>query len=480
MCGNFNFRFILVAINLLIFSPAVALANCDELGADDFNKLLEQPGEAAVHFQRENKNGQIEAAHPITPFNRSFFVALNIPIEGEENTVSVYGRAKNDASLDPKKLVINSQSWDAQKLTLDLVLNSPRGVSPWWPRYSILVAQCKEVTTENGEKAWELIVLGHQERRFSKSGPAVATAFLTFLFLGAVFYFYIRSFRAELNDETGGAATTSKTLNVGWLRCAVLAFTGLHNRVSLTKVQFAIFFVCVFVALAVAFSRTGALSDLSEDVLMLLGIAVSSAALARVSDRVKTRLDYDNWAWLNFDRKVLKSRKDAKPKFADLVQTNGQFDLSRFQALAFTPLVALAFVSSSLYSLDTATIPEGVLQLLGLSQVAYIAGKTVAPPTMKEFDELVSSYRKMVRTGEMVHVDADGASTLVNAKPEDFYNAAKSLKQGFNGAFDYPWRVGAQLPSEADIWTFAAVRGVKFDDVKNQLKEIEQVVSPIE
>ncbi|MDW3221404.1 MAG: hypothetical protein R8G34_00715 [Paracoccaceae bacterium] len=452
---------------------AAAEAICEPLNAEVYETNIESLGVGSVGIVRIDKNGQTESAHPITPFGWPFTIELETPVGAEiENRVSVLGRWVGDKENGLEVLTVDSMESVSETLSLNATLiapeNAPHGIlNHWWPKYSLLVLGCEVTVGSDGTEVAKYVTLGKLDRRFSTRVPGWAIGLATLSGLLGLFWWYVRSLKNELDPKGKNNKVTSK-------KCAALAFTGVHDRLSLTKVQMAIFFVVIFGALSIAFSRTGALSDLSNDVLLLLGIAVSSAAAARLSDRVKSRLDYGNWTWLEEDRGVLRSRIEAQPKFADLVRTNGQFDLSRFQALAFTPLVAIAFATSSLYSLDTATIPENILQLLGLSQVAYIAGKSVAPPTMKEFDQIVTEYRELARSGKKSVTDAEGNTEFVQANPTDLYFAAKGVRQAFNGAMGYPWKVDVALPSKSEIREFAVARGLEETEVYETVSDLTE------
>src|SRR5262249_16445030 len=112
-------------------------------------------------------------------------------------------------------------------------------------------------------------------------------------------------------------------------------------------------------------------------------------------DANRIRLDFQNWVW--FVRKGwlapsgLGAINDASWK--DILTTEGQFDVYHFQSLTFSLAVGGALLASGFTDLANFTIPDSLLGVLGLSQVVYIAGKMVAPPSVRELNDLATATR---------------------------------------------------------------------------------------
>ena len=73
----------------------------------------------------------------------------------------------------------------------------------------------------------------------------------------------------------------------------------------------------------------------------------------------------------------------------------------------FTILVAPAFVIMSVYALGEASIPAGVLGVLGLSQVTYVVGKFAVAPTLENFNKQVKDFREKNQKATATQDEAD-------------------------------------------------------------------------
>jgi hypothetical protein len=165
--------------------------------------------------------------------------------------------------------------------------------------------------------------------------------------------------------------------------------SGSDGKGSLSKLQILFFSLIVFGLLTYIVLRTGVLSDLSGTVLLLLGIAGVGSAAAKGTDVQRNRIDSDNWAWFILKHWLppggLAAANDAK--WRDIVESDGEFDVYRFQSLIFSLVVGVALLAAGINQLASFTIPEALLGILGLSQVVYIGGKLVAPPATSELND---------------------------------------------------------------------------------------------
>lgn len=172
-------------------------------------------------------------------------------------------------------------------------------------------------------------------------------------------------------------------------RFSPLNFVATDAGASLARLQILFFTFIVAGLLSYVFMRTGVLSDLSVDVLKLMGIAAAGSALGQATDIQRKRLKLKNWAWLT-KKGWLPPEAEQKPKppsWCDLLMSDGEFNVYRFQMLIFSLIVGVSLLSVGLAELATYTIPAALLGLLGLSQVVYIVGKAVAPPSVGELDD---------------------------------------------------------------------------------------------
>jgi len=217
--------------------------------------------------------------------------------------------------------------------------------------------------------------------------------------------------------------------NLVWFRYLdpVVLTAGANGKGSLTNLQVLFFSVIVVGLVAYIVARTGILSDLSLTVLTLLGISGGSAAFSKATDANRNRLDFENWAW--FVRKGwlptsgLGAINDAHWK--DILTTEGQFDVYHFQSLTFSLAVGGALLASGFTDLASFTIPDSLLGVLGLSQVVYIAGKMVAPPSVRELNDLATATRAAEHefTAAANRTGASGPEPLV--PPADLKDAIR-------------------------------------------------------
>jgi hypothetical protein len=183
---------------------------------------------------------------------------------------------------------------------------------------------------------------------------------------------------------------------------------GEAGRGSLSKLQIYFFTLVVAALLTFILLRTGVLSDLSEDVLWLLGIGGAGTAGAKLTAINRQRLAFENWSWLRNKGWLADPPSQREPRLRDLLTSDGQFDVFKFQMLAFSLIVATALLTSGFTGLEHFQIPDGLLGLLGLSQVLYVGGKAVGSPTIAELDQKVTDLRKL-ELAFMNKLVADGA-----------------------------------------------------------------------
>ena len=177
----------------------------------------------------------------------------------------------------------------------------------------------------------------------------------------------------------------------------VVLTAGSNGRGNATKLQILFFSMVVFGLVSYVWMSTGYLSDLSSTILLLMGISGLGATISAATDVSKSRLDFDNWAWL-INRHWLPKGGVAeaiRAQWKDIVMTDGEFDVYRFQMVIFSVLVGMALLGAGgkMSDLSTFTIPGALLGILGLSQTVYIAGKLAAPPAISQLNEQISTLR---------------------------------------------------------------------------------------
>jgi hypothetical protein len=201
------------------------------------------------------------------------------------------------------------------------------------------------------------------------------------------------------------AAVASKAVDpksIPWQRYfdPVYMTAGSDGKGSLSKLQILFFSMIVFGLLAFIVLRTGVLSDISPTILALLGIAGVGSAAAKATDVQRNRLDFDNWAWFILKGWLPQGGLAAvnTAKWRDIVTSDGEFDVYRYQSCIFSLVVGSALLAAGINELASFTIPETLLGVLGLSQVVYVAGKLVAPPSSADLYASTKALRELERS----------------------------------------------------------------------------------
>jgi hypothetical protein len=190
------------------------------------------------------------------------------------------------------------------------------------------------------------------------------------------------------------------------------------NQGSVQKLQVVVFSVLIGEMVLLLTLETGALTDLSPTVIALLGISGVGAATAQAAYQQRTRLSFENWSWLS-NRKVLRndtSETQRGPFWRDLVITNREFDVYKLQTLIFSVAVVAAIVVGGEGHLSTFSVPDTLLGILGLSQVVYVGGVLVKPPSNADLDAAITKLRAAGDTlaAALAHnTDTDDAGKLL-------------------------------------------------------------------
>jgi len=182
---------------------------------------------------------------------------------------------------------------------------------------------------------------------------------------------------------------------------------------SLSNLQVLVFSMVVIGGLAMIVLLKGLLSELSESVVWLLGLPAAGSIGSQVASNSRDRLSTANWAWL-VSRSVLpvNDPNREKPSWRDILASNQELDLYKLQAAGFSVLVIVAMLVS-MSRLDTFSVPQSMLYILGLSQVVFVGGRFTKPATLADLDALITelkqrehSLRIAAATG--IDVGADG------------------------------------------------------------------------
>lgn len=218
----------------------------------------------------------------------------------------------------------------------------------------------------------------------------IALATVVLLYVAAAF-----AFRTKL--PTDGNATLAERRARERFLDPVIMTAGIDGRGSLAKLQILFFSIIVFVLLLFILLRTGELSDLSQTILLLLGIAAIGSTAAKGTDNRQNQLEFENASWLAQKNwiGVRGLARTNEAKWSDILTTDGEFDVYRYQSCIFSLIVGGALLVVGVNQLATFEIPATLLGILGLSQVVYVTGKLVSPPALADLNKSVKVLREL-------------------------------------------------------------------------------------
>ncbi|MGM3308085.1 hypothetical protein ACSQ6I_19260 [Anabaena sp. WFMT] len=201
------------------------------------------------------------------------------------------------------------------------------------------------------------------------------------------------------------------------------------GKASISNLQITWFTLIVFGLLIHVLLRTGQLSAISEDILWLLGISGTAKILSMGIDVSANRLSLDNLAWLRIQGYLNDSNQSKNANWKDLINTNGSFDVYKYQLLLFSFIVGITLTISGLRVLTEFKLPEGFLNLLGLSNVVYIFGNTISPNSIAELNKYINELRGFEKEYSsdpskyiMKARDVAGMLTLIYGKESTKFN----------------------------------------------------------
>jgi len=208
----------------------------------------------------------------------------------------------------------------------------------------------------------------------------------------------------------------------GWLKTLdpIILTADAFNRGSVQKLQVLLFSFLVSGMVLSLVLTEGILSDLSETVALLLGISAVGAAVAKKATESRERLGFENWAWLVKKNVLPINEAHPDPRWADLVVTNGEFDVYKLQTLIFSLVVGVALLTAGEERLASFAVPQTLLGILGLSQIVYVAGKLAAPPSIADLDDAITRLRgfeSKLQTAVARNIDTDGDGKLIEPLP---------------------------------------------------------------
>jgi hypothetical protein len=319
--------------------------NVDFVLKEDFNNKAVYFGRIEALFDQAGKGSYFE------PFDKDSFSAREIP---PEHPLIKRGLASKTDTLVTVKIPDIGGFWQSAKVYV-YACTVP-GANP---------AAVSSVTLPMSSWRW--------------------SAFLVLLAVAAMYV-----------SAAGASRSIDKTnQGVSWRRYLdpVFMTAGADGKGSLAKLQILFFSTIVVGLLGYIVARTGLLSDLSPTILLLLGIAAIGSTAAKGTDVKHSRIDFTNLAWF-VERGWLTTMglaAENNAKWRDIITSDGEFDVYRYQNCIFSLVVGGALLAAGINELSSFAVPETVLGVLGLSQVVYVAGKLVSPPS---FDDLNDAAKK--------------------------------------------------------------------------------------
>ncbi|MBU8537673.1 hypothetical protein [Falsiroseomonas tokyonensis] len=196
---------------------------------------------------------------------------------------------------------------------------------------------------------------------------------------------------------------------------------------SLSRFQVLLFTLVLAGVYAYVMGRTGELPNLSQSVLTLLGVTLTGSTLARLTEG--SPMQTANRLWL-LGTGVL-DPTPRLPRWTDLVESDGEIDVTRVQALLFSLFAAVALVVSGTGDLENFVLPDQLVTLIGISQAVYVAGRALPRDSAKRLNEEVASIRAAEQRAM-----ADPADAAARKDFETARNAiASSLRDVFSERF---------------------------------------------
>jgi hypothetical protein len=287
------------------------------------------------------------------------------------------------------------QEGNASNTVLTVRIPKPRC---WWPAYQYARITIEGDLTAQGRTRRTTFYEGTVPVSVLWATLAGSLAILGLIYPGcALVAWYLARRRYRLAQRANPDAKAEAPRVGFWDSLDPVEITAnSYGRASLAKLQIFGFSLIVFGLLLYYQFRTGVLSGLSDDVLILLGISAAGTAGGRLTYAAKRRLALENWVWLRRKGWLTGTEDIARTaKWRDLVidTDNNEFDTYSFQMAIFSLVVAVALVSASWTGLSKFEIPQQLLLLLGLSQFIYVGGKAIEKSPFAELDEKISALR---------------------------------------------------------------------------------------
>jgi hypothetical protein len=202
------------------------------------------------------------------------------------------------------------------------------------------------------------------------------------------------------------------------------------GEASMSQLQVLIFTFVVAGLMLMLFLRTESLTDLSMDLLKLIGISAVGTAGAKFTQTLKTALKSETArfliakGWYKWELRPIENTAN----FRQLLLTDNRLDVYKFQMLIFTVIVALYVVSAGQTGLGEVKISDTMIYLLGISQLVYVGGKAVTDRTT-DLEEAVAKLREL--EAKLKDTKADAVTSEQKQWLEEYRQAASTAAEEF-------------------------------------------------
>ena len=287
----------------------------------------------------------------------------------------------SNAEANGESLDINWKSDTAESYRFAITL--PRFWFPWQRKTTLLVAAIKDQNGQVADYATpEQITIVSGRLHLITSITAVALFYL--LLASAKHAFYNKGSRNPFRHS-------------GKFLLPAVVSADEYGTASLSNLQLIWFTLIVTGLLVYGLTLNLGLSEMSEAVLGLLGISAGTKVVANSVTTMKQRLGLENWNWL-IATHILKCGNEIDPtkraSLRDLVMTDGIIDAYRYQMLIFSILAGVSLILGGYEGLSYYELPDSFVSIFSISNGVYVFGKLVAPDTLKELNEKISTLRE--------------------------------------------------------------------------------------
>lgn len=200
--------------------------------------------------------------------------------------------------------------------------------------------------------------------------------------------------------------------------------SGKYGGASLSLAQILLWTVLVFSASFYVLVVSGKLLDLTNEVLMLLGIAGGSSVIAKITASARDEKGRE-----------IAAPQPMTPKWLHLFQTEGRPDIYKVQMALFTTLAAVFVIGKIYGTLEFPELPAGLLTLIGISNGVYLGAKATSKTVFEKLAEKSNELQKAKEELEKRKAEASEAQER-QQKAENEKNLANTTRNSTKDELD--------------------------------------------